>query len=247
MTRFPAALKTWRSARRYSQLDLAGLADISARHLSFLETGRARPSRDMVLRLGRALALPMAAQNQMLGDAGFAPHFASRDWSDADMAPIRQAVQHMLGAHAPFPALAFDRLWTIQQMNPAAQALYGMLGVATGDSLLDLLMSPAVPQVIENWPEVAAHTAHRLRLESLAAGHIAAFDPVITHLEAASGPPPAARHPVIPTVLRLGDLRLSLFATLSQFGTPEDVTLEDIKIELYFPLDDATEAYFAAP
>ncbi|MEL7165113.1 MAG: helix-turn-helix domain-containing protein [Pseudomonadota bacterium] len=246
MTRFPAALKSWRSARRYSQLDLAGIADISARHLSFLETGRARPSRDMVLRLGRALALPMAAQNQMLGDAGFAPHFASRDWTDADMAPIRQAVDHMLETHAPYPALALDRLWTIQQMNPPARALYGMLGVASGDSLLDLLVSSALPQVIENWPELAARTAHRLRLESLAAGHIAAFDPVIAHLEAAGSAAALARHPVIPTVLRMDDLRLSLFATLSQFGTPEDVTLEDIKIELYFPLDAATKAYFHA-
>ena len=106
MTQFAQSLKSWRKARRYSQLELANEADVSSRHLSFLETGRANPSREMIARLGDALSLPLAARNQLLTHAGYAARYAQRNWDSEDMAPIRGAVDHMLKQHEPYPAIA---------------------------------------------------------------------------------------------------------------------------------------------
>lgn len=231
-------------ARRFSQMDLALEADISARHLSFLETGRAKPSREMVARLGEAMQLPLDARNQLLTHAGFAARFKSRDWNDADMAPIRQALEWQLERHMPYPGLTVDRLWTIQQANASAVALFAGLGVGVGDSLLDLMMTETLPDVIENWSEVAHHVAIRLRTESAALGGIPEFDAAVRHLSKAAlseAPPPRT---VVPTILRQGYLRLAMFATISQFGTPEDLLLDGLKIELYFPMDEVTDIFF---
>lgn len=244
MNDFSQSLKTWRMARLFSQMDLALEADISARHLSFLETGRARPSREMVMRLGEAMQLPLDARNQMLTHAGFAARFKSRDWSDAEMEPIRQALDWQLERQMPYPGLAVDRLWKIQRANATAVVLFASLGVGVGDSLLDLMMSDALPQVIENWPEVAHHVAIRLRTESAVLGGVPEFEAAVRHLSDAAPPDAPSPGPVVPTILRQGDLRLSMFATISQFGTPEDLLLDDLKIELYFPMDDATDAVF---
>lgn len=244
MSDFPQTLKSWRTARRYSQLDLANEAEISGRHLSFLETGRARPSRDMVNRLGEALRLPLHARNQMLTHAGFAVRYDRRDWSDEEMTPIRRAVDRMLDTHLPYPGLAIDRLWTIRLANDTARQLFGLFGVGIGDSLLDLMVSGLLPQVVENWPEVAQHAAARLRVESLAQGGVPELDRAARQLEKTGGHPEAPAGPVVPTVIKQGDMRLSMFATIAQFGTPEDITLDDLKIELYFPMDDATAKTF---
>ncbi|MGC1496502.1 MAG: helix-turn-helix domain-containing protein [Sulfitobacter sp.] len=159
MTEFAQSLRTWRQTRRFSQLDLALEADVSARHISFLETGRAQPSRDMIARLGVALNLPLTARNVLLTHAGFAAQFPNRSWDHADMAPVRMALDHTMDRHAPYPAIALDHLWNIVRMNGPAEILYGMLGLKTGDSLLALLLSDDLPQMVENWPEVAHHTA----------------------------------------------------------------------------------------
>lgn len=246
MHSFPETLRRWRGLRRFSQLDLAGEAGISARHLSFLETGRAQPSREMVLRLGETLDMPLEARNMLLNAAGFAARYNALPWAEDEMAPIRAAIARTLASHMPLPALALDRLWTIEQANPAALMLFAPFGVGLGDSLLTMLMSDAVPQVIENWPDVAYHAAQRLRTESRAEGGIPEFDRVIAHLEDTPWPTSLARTPVVPTILRQREVRLSLFATIAQFGTPEDLTLSGLKIELYFPMDAATQAFFAA-
>ncbi|MEL6792989.1 MAG: helix-turn-helix transcriptional regulator [Pseudomonadota bacterium] len=246
MSQFPQTLKTWRAARRFSQMDLAMEAQVSPRHLSFLETGRAQPSREMIGRLSEALDLPLDARNQMLANAGFAPRYAERRWESEEMAPIRRAIDLTLTHHMPFPGLAVDRLWTVRQMNEAAARLYGQFGLGIGDSLLDLMTSDHLPPLVENWPEVARHGAARLRTESAAQGGVAALDRVADYLARVEGVTDAPPDPVIPTVLRMGDARLSMFATISQFGTPADVTLSDLKIELYFPMDDASEAILRA-
>ncbi len=246
MNEFSTTLKTWRAARRYSQLDLAMEAEISARHLSFLETGRARPSREMVVRLGEALELPLDARNQMLTHAGFAVRYVARDWDDDEMLPIRLAVSRQLQRHMPYPGLSINRLWTIREANAAALALFAPFGVSVGDSLLDLMMLPELPTVIENWPEVAHNAALRLRTESAAQGGIPEFTDAIRYLmSAADGYRPTST-PVVPTMLRMGNQRLSMFATISQFGTPADLLLDDLKIELYYPMDDTTALAFEA-
>ncbi len=240
MTQFPQSLKTWRKARHLSQLDLALEADVSARHISFLETGRARPSREMIARLGDALHLPLATRNQMLTHAGFAPRYAARQWDAAEMAPIRAALDHTLKSHAPFPAFAVDRLWTVLQLNEPAAKLFGLLGITQGTCLLDIVTSDALPTFIENWPEVAHHSAQRLRTESAAQGGVRELDAAADKLAKNPLPAQAAHGPVIPTIYRAGSLRLSLFSTIAQFGTAEDVTLDDLKIELFFPADAET-------
>ena len=244
MNDFSTTLKTWRNARRYSQLELALEAEISARHLSFLETGRARPSREMVVRLGEALALPLDARNLMLTHAGFAVRYTARDWDDDAMAPIRRAVSRQLVQHMPYPGLALDRLWTVREANPVALALFRPFGLGIGDSLLELMTRDILPQVVENWPEVAHHAALRLRTESASQGGIPAFAEAIAHLTAQAQGYTPATGPVVPTILRQGDMRLSMFATISQFGTPGDLLLDDLKIELYYPMDDVTAQIF---
>ncbi|NNF73162.1 MAG: helix-turn-helix transcriptional regulator [Rhodobacteraceae bacterium] len=242
MSQFPETLKTWRARRRLSQLDLSLEADVSTRHISFLETGRAQPSREMIGRLGDALQMPLDARNQMLTHAGFAVMYPGRKWDSGEMAPIRKAVELTLANHMPFPGLALDRLWTIRQMNGSAAWLYGQFGVGIGDSLLDLLMSETLPSAVENWPDVARHAAARLRTESLRQGGVPEFDRVIRHLSSVDEATLTPPEPVVPTVIRMGENRLSMFATIAQFGTPEDVTLDDLKIELYFPMDAPSEA-----
>lgn len=239
-------LKTWRKARRLSQLDLAVAADVSSRHISFLETGRAGPSPGMIQRLGDALQLPLAARNQMLTGAGFAPRHEARKWDAAEMAPIRSAVDYMLEGHAPYPGMAVDRLWTILRLNGPAQTLFGQLNLTEGDSMLDLLLSDMLPTVVENWPAVAHHAALRLRTESVARGGVAELDRVADHLAQVQGDRAEQPGPVVPTVYRVGPIKLTLFATIAQFGTPEDLLLEDMKIELFFPADAETDQILRA-
>ncbi len=241
MSPFLQVFKAWRRARRLSQLELALKANVSARHISFLETGRARPSAEMIERLGDALELPLAARNQLLGHAGFAARYPARRLDAEEMAPIRAAIEHTLERHAPYPALAVDRLWTVIRMNAPAAALFAEVGAREGSSLLELMVSERLRPYIENWPDVARHAAQRLRTESAAQGGIALLDEAAEKLGRVAATNRDPLGPVVPTIWRRGTGTLSLFATLAQFGTPEDVTLDDLKIELYFPADEETK------
>ncbi|MBD3765634.1 MAG: transcriptional regulator [Rhodobacterales bacterium] len=193
----------------------------------------------MVLRLAEALDLPLAERNHFLVQAGFAPRYPARAWDDAAMAPIRAAVAHMLDRHAPWPGIAIDRLWRVTDLNAPARALFGAFGVGVGGSILDMMLSEALPTAVENWPQVAAHAARRLRTESAAQGGVAELDRAAERL-AAAGADVSPGAPVIPTVIRAGGARLVLFATIAAFGTAEDVTLDAFRVELFFPGDDAT-------
>lgn len=157
------------------------------------------------------------------------------------MAPFSAALEHTLERHAPYPAIAADRLWTVIRMNRPAQVLLGQLGITEGCSLLDLMASDHFPSLIENWPEVAHHSAQRLRTESAAQGGVPQLDRVAAKLLSASAFNQALAGPVVPTIYRAGGMRLSLFAIIAQFGTAEDLVLDDLKIELFFPADAETE------
>lgn len=242
MTQFAQTLKTWRKARRYSQLELAGVADVSSRHLSFLETGRANPSREMIGKLGDALSLPLAARNQLLTHAGFAARYPQRMWDADEMAPVRMAISYTLSQHAPYPAFAIDHHWTILQVNSPAKQLFALMGAHVGVSLIDILLTESIQAMIENWPDVAHHSVHRLRTESAARGGDSVLDVAADALAHTAPSQQPKRHPVVPTIYRAGDLRLSLFSTIAQFGTPEDLALDDLKIELFFPSDQKTDA-----
>jgi transcriptional regulator with XRE-family HTH domain len=247
MQDFPAVLKDWRHRRRLSQLELATEAEVSPRHLAFLETGRARPSRGMVLRLSAVLGLPRGEQNAMLGAAGFAPQFPALPLEAGEMARVAQAMRWTLERHAPYPALILDRLWRIVALNAPGRALFGPAGFAEGASLLQAMAAPEVfTALIENWVEVGHHTALRLRAESARAGGIAELEQAAAALMAQSDvaafQPKALGRVVLPTIYRLGAARLALFSTYAEFGSAEEVGLSGLKIELMFPADAVAEA-----
>ncbi|MEM9585506.1 MAG: helix-turn-helix domain-containing protein [Pseudomonadota bacterium] len=245
MLDYPNLLKTWRKQRRFSQLSLATEAEVSSRHISFLETGRASPSAAMIVHLCDVLDMPVDARNQMLVAAGFAPRYARTPIDDATMAPIHTAIARMLDRHAPYPALVLDRHWNAIKLNCPAQVLFAPLGITEGGSFLDLVTNPAMPVLVENWAEVAHHTMLRLRAESLAAGGLPTLDAVAAQLATvAQCSEPNLPAPTIPTVYRFGDERLSLFGTVTHFSTVNDETLADLKVELFYPNDKATAAWF---
>lgn len=252
MTTFADGLKHWRNTRRLSQLGLAVAAGVSSRHISFLETGRAGPSREMVLHLAQALEVPRAARNGLLGAAGFAPVYGRQPLDSDAMAPVRAAMLRTISRHDPYPAVVLDQVWRLVALNRSATWLMGILGLGEGDSLLDFAADPQrAAGLIVNWGEVGHHTLLRLRNESLHAGGIAALDRAAERLAqdpaVAAWRPTGPLPPVIPARLRVGDVELSLFSTLAQFGSAEDIALADMQIELMFPADEASRALLERP
>ncbi len=243
--RFGELLRDWRGRRRVSQLDLALASNVSARHIAFLETDRARPSRAMVLNLSAAMTIPRADRNLLLNAAGFAPVYERRSLDDAEMRHIRSALSWMLERHQPFPGFAIDRHWRLLMANPSAQALLGAAGLSEGDSLLDAVTSSAALRgAIVNWPEVARHLHDRLRTESAYLGGDETLDTAASKLaaftETAHAAGGEAMPAVVPTLFRTGETALSLISVISQFGSAEDIALADLKVELMFPADEAT-------
>jgi transcriptional regulator with XRE-family HTH domain len=245
---FGTALKEWRRRRRISQLQLSLAANVSARHIAFLETGRARPSRAMVMHLGEALEVPRAERNRMLDSAGFRPAWSARRLDGEDMEPVRRAIARIIERHDPYPAFVIDRHWTVVTANRSGAMVLAAFGIGEGGSMLDAMLEPGrAAALIENWPEVAAHMIARLRTESAHLGG----DPVLDKAAADLSRDPALTrtHPadmpaVIPARYRLGGQVFSVFTTIAQFGTAEDIALADMRIELLFPADEETRVAF---
>jgi transcriptional regulator with XRE-family HTH domain len=256
---FAALLRDWRRKRRVSQLDLALSSGASQRHVSFLESGRARPSRSMILRLSETLDVPLRERNAWLTAAGFAPMFKTRALDDPTMRQVMGAVRMMLTNHEPFPAIALDRAWNIRMTNAPFDRLNAGLGADLWDrlgggepNLMRLFYHPAgIRPLITNWSAVGALVWRRAEREAESLGgqdmkailaELAPYqDP-----ETLKGASEAALVPVLPFDLALGDLRLSMFAVVATFGTAQDVTTDELRIETLFPADPATEAFFRA-
>jgi transcriptional regulator with XRE-family HTH domain len=246
-------LRDWRLRRRLSQLDLSCEADISARHLSFVETGRSQPSRDMLLHLAELLQVPLRERNALLLAGGFAPVFSQRPLDDPRLAAAREAVRLVLGGHEPYPALAVDRHWNLLLANRAAQRLLAGIPEALLQPPVNVLRLSLHPQGlaprIVNLGEWRAHLLMRLRGQVAASG-----DPALTTLlqELAAYPPlpgevdtgTSTPHPdvVVLLRLRLAQGELALFSTITVFGTPVDVTLSELALESFFPADPASAA-----
>lgn len=245
---FGPLLKEWRQTRRMSQLGLGLTANVSSRHISFLETGRAQPSREMVLNLAENLEIPRGARNTLLQAAGFAPAYQARDFKDDEMSMVGEAVEWVLSRHDPYPAFVLDRHWNIVNLNNCATLLLGGANIGIGDNLLTLSDDPdQFKAMVENWQEVTHHMVRRLRTEAQFWGNDAFLSECADRLEENYGhASPISDHlsdPIVPTIYRLGEVRLSLFSTLSQFSTAEDIALADLKIEHLFPADEATRIF----
>lgn len=241
-------LRDWRQRRRLSQLDLALDADISTRHLSFVETGRSRPSRDLLLHLADQLAVPLRERNALLLAAGYAPAYAERALDDPALASARTAVELLLKAHEPFPALAVDRHWNLVAANGAVGPFLEGAAPELLAPPLNVLRLSLHPQGlgsrIVNLGEWRAHILERLRQQIAAsadAGLLALHDELAGYPAPADRAAPADYGGVfVPMRLRTAAGELSFFSTVTVFGTPVDVTLSELAIEAFFPADEAT-------
>ena len=242
---FALALKRLRTARRMSQLELALTCDVSPRHLTFLESGRARPSREMVLILAEGLLAPLAARNALVQAAGFAAAYPASPLQSEALAAFRGVLTEMIDRHAPNPALLVDRCWNMIDANAPARRLLGRLGVGDGQSNIIRALI-ARPDAVGNLAEVLDELAMRLQLEALEAGD----DPELGSLAALIAetrarlpdrPRVAMRQAVVPLVFNLpGGAPLRFLTAIAHFGTSEDVTIRDLRLELLFPADDPT-------
>lgn len=245
-------LREWRQRRRMSQLLLATEAEISTRHLSFVESGRALPSREMVMHLAERLEVPLRARNALLVAAGYAPLFRERPLSDPQLAAAREAVELVLKGHEPYPALAIDRHWTIVAANNALAPLLSGASPALLKPPVNALRLSLHPEGIAasivNWHAWREHVLARLQRQIDVSGddtlsalrdELAAY-PTPPGAEAADHDDTAASQIAVPLRLRTPIGALSFFSTTTVFGTPVDVTLSELAIEAFFPADQQT-------
>jgi transcriptional regulator with XRE-family HTH domain len=247
-------LRMWRQRRRLSQLELACDADISARHVSFLETGRSQPSREMLLRLAERLAIPLRERNPLLLCAGFAPVYSERRLDDPALQQARKAVELVLAGHEPYPALAIDRHWSLVSANAAVAPMLAGIAPRLLESPMNVLRLGLHPEGlaprVENFGEWRSHLLTRLRHQIDATA-----DPVLVELlaELESYPFTEPGHyrddyggVVVPLRLRTEQGVLSFFSTTTVFGTPLDITLAELAIESMFPADLQTAQMLAS-
>lgn len=248
---FPALLRYWRGNRGLSQLDLAGAADVSPKHISFLETGRAKPSREMVLRLATSLGVPLRDQNALLTGAGFSEIFIEVEPAAFD-ANIKRALEMMMAHQEPYPLVVLDRHYNMVMSNAATgrmlRALLGERAVADLN-LMKAMFDPALlrPYVVD-WEHVARTLLIRLQREALAR-HDDGLRSLLATLCNYPDVPSKWRSPdlevpsdpVLALRLEFGGQRLCFLTTITVFQAPQNISLEELQIEAYFPLDDATE------
>ena len=255
MTAVGTMLAEYRRMRRLSQMELGLEADVSARHISFIETGRTEPSRAMLLRLASVLELPQRECNLLLHAGGHPPAYSRLSLDDERLKPVSQALDVMLDNHNPYPALVMDSQWNVLRMNQAQEIIMGMLLPASYRThsrlnVLELIFDPdGLRPVIRNWDELAGLFLRRLH------GEVMAFPSEETRALferlLASDPPKdwqqppteSIEAPMITADLQIHGHRLRIFSTLSRFGTALDINMADLLIEYYFPADEATRRF----
>jgi len=255
-SKFGDELKRWRQLRRVSQLDLSARSGVSQRHLSFLETGRSAPSREMVIHLSVVLDVPLRDRNRWLGAAGFAPAYGERGLDEPAMDQIRHVLELILAAHQPFPAYVVDRAWNIVLANPAAAALTArLIDPATapvfGGNLLRLSLHPdGLRRSLLNWKAAAAALLSRLEREVEERPMDDELADLLEEVLCYPGiadlpgrpPVPDADDLLIPLHIRRDGLDLRLFTTIATIGAPYDITVEELRLETLFPADSESEA-----
>jgi transcriptional regulator with XRE-family HTH domain len=253
---FPSRLVWWRKRRGLSQLQLAMAAACSQRHVSFLELGRTKPSREMVLRLTAALDVPLRHSNELLLAAGYAPVWTETGLDAAALTPIRNALDHILTQQEPYPAVVVDRRWNVLQANQGAVALVEFLvGPVRPDAALNLADALVAPDVLRphlaNWADVVRYFLRSVEADAAADGTAETADlleRLLSYNGVRSATALAMAHapegPVLPMHFRKGGTKLSLFTTIATLGTPQDITVQELRIESFFPMDEATREVF---
>ena len=259
---YAAAMRYWRTKRGFSQLRLSTESGISQRHISFLESGRSQPSRELILKLGSVLDIPLRQRNVMLLAAGFAPAYQERKLSDPEMRAVQQAIDFMLQQQAPYPALVVDRLWNLVLHNgPAADLIRWLLDMPADAALprdgsvnvIRLTLDPnGLRRHIVNWEEVSADLLQWIQREAMGDGPGSEATALLDELLAMPGMAAASRAPnldrralpFLPFTVRKDGVELNLFTTITTMGTPHDVTVHELRLEAFFPADDATAAWF---
>ena len=247
-------LRDWRQRRRMTQMDLALEADVSARHLSFIETGRSTPSADMVKHLAEQLDVPLRERNELLLAAGYAPAYGQRDIDEPEMGPVREALDRVLKGHEPFPAVVVDRHWGMVAANSAIPLLTAGVAehlLAPPVNVLRLTLHPdgMAPRIV-NLAEWRAHLLDRLGRQAVTSGDpaLAALHDELARLPGGDGshaPDLAAAEIATPLRIRSGDAELSFISTYTTFGTAVDVTVSELSIEAFFPADEVTARAWA--
>jgi transcriptional regulator with XRE-family HTH domain len=254
---FGARLRQWRLARRMSQLTLATEAEVSSRHLSFLETGRAQPSREMVLLLAGVLDVPLREQNVLLTAAGYAPIHRETALGAPELDQVRRALGFMLAQQEPYPALVVDRHWNLLMQNEAAGRVFGLFldreaaaQVPGPPNVVRMTFHPrGLRPYIANWEALAGPLIQQIHREAVGGIPDEGTRRLLEEMLAYPGVPERWRRPdvtaqsapVLPLALRKDDLALRFFTTLATLGTPQDITLQELRVECFFPADTATE------
>lgn len=251
-TDFGALLRRWRTVRRVSQLDLALDADISTRHLSCVETGRAQPSREMVLRLAEALQIPLRERNALLLAAGYAPLYRHTGLNTPELQAAHRTVEFLMAQHEPYPVLVVDRYWNTLKMNAGAKrffALFRGCDSATPHNGVRLVFHPqGLRPFIENWESVAARIIQRVHREAAANPSDETMKSFLEELLNYPGVPSrwrmldleGASPPFLTINYRSKNSTLRLFSALTTFGTALDIALHELRIESFFPADETT-------
>ncbi len=245
-------LREWRLARRLSQLDLALESNISTRHLSCVETGKAQPSRELVVRLADALDVPLRERNALLVAAGYAPKYPESPLETPALAQVRRAIDAILTQQEPYPAFLLNRRWDVLGENAAATRVNRFVLGGRDSRHTNMLRQFFDPDdlrgTVANWEEIAGSLIHHLHSAVAAAPGDETTRALLAEVLAYPGVPSRWRRrdveagatPLMTTVMRRGDTELHFFSTITTFGTPRDVTIEELHIECCFPVDEAT-------
>jgi transcriptional regulator with XRE-family HTH domain len=257
--RFGDLLRRWRVARRLSQLALATEAEISSRHLSFLETGRAQPSREMILLLAGVLDVPLREQNALLTAAGYAAIHRETALGAPELNQVRRALGFILAQQEPFPALVVDRHWNVLMQNEAAGRVFALFlepdaiaQIPGPPNAVRLTFHPqGLRRYIANWEAVAGPLIQQIHREAVGGIPDQGTQKLLDEVLSYPGVPTrwripdvtAQSVPFLALALRKGDLALHFFSTIASLGTPQDVTLQELRVECFFPGDEATETF----
>ncbi len=248
-------LREWRAARRLSQLDLSLAAGVSTRHISYVETGKARPSRELVTRLADTLEMPLRERNALLVAAGFAPKYPETVLDTPALAAVRRAIDSILRQQEPYPAFLLNRHWDVLAANAAAARVTGFLLDGRANPQTNMIRQFFDPEAlrgaVRNWEEIARDLIRHLHIEVAAAPSDGAARELLRDVLAYPGVPASWRlrdvgaspAPLLTTVFEKNGRELRFFSTITTFGTPHDVTLDELRIECAFPEDEATAAF----